>query len=110
MYRYELIYNKFVNPKLLVDLSATPGAIGIGGKVMVGPDNNVDVTIGDVGTDGHHTKAQNVQNVLDAEGTSGILRISKDGRAILPGVLGNKFLCITRIESGIVLGLILILL
>jgi aldose sugar dehydrogenase len=57
LYRYELINNKLVNPKLLVDLSATPGAIGIGGKVMVGPDNNVYVTIGDVGIDGHGTKA-----------------------------------------------------
>ncbi len=91
LYRYELNNNKLVNPKLLVDLPATPGAIGIGGKVMVGPDNNVYVTIGDVGIDGHDTKAQNVQNGVDADGTSGILRISKDGRAILPGVLGNKF-------------------
>ncbi|MGB8172977.1 MAG: PQQ-dependent sugar dehydrogenase [Nitrososphaeraceae archaeon] len=91
LYRYELVNNKLVNPKLLVDLPATPGAIGIGGKVMVGPDNNVYVTIGDVGIDGHDTKAQNVQNGLDADGTSGILRISKDGMAILPGVLGNKF-------------------
>ena len=91
LYRYELVNNKLVNPKLLVDLPAIPGAIGIGGKVMVGPDNNVYVTIGDVGIDGHDTKSQNVQNGLDADGTSGILRISKDGSAILPGVLGNKF-------------------
>jgi len=41
LYRYELVNNKLVNPKLLVDLPAIPGAIGIGGKVMVGPDNNV---------------------------------------------------------------------
>jgi hypothetical protein len=33
--------NKLVNPKLLLDLPATPGAIGNGGKVIVGPDNNV---------------------------------------------------------------------
>ena len=91
LYRYELVNNKLVNPKLLLDLPATPGAIGIGGKVMVGPDNNVYVTIGDVGIDGHDTKAQNVQNGLDADGTSGILRISKDGSPILPAVLGNKF-------------------
>ena len=91
LYRYERVNNKLVNPKLLVDLPATPGAIGIGGKVMIGPDSNVYVTIGDVGIDGHDTKAQHVQNGLDAGGTSGILRISKDGSAILPGVLGNKF-------------------
>ena len=40
----------------MVDLPATPGSIGIGGKVMVGPDNNVYVTIGDVGIDGHDTR------------------------------------------------------
>lgn len=91
LYRYELISNKLVNPKLLVDLPATPGTIGMVGKVIVEPDNNVHVTIGDVGIDGHDTKAQNVQNGMDADGTSGILGIIKDGWAILPGVLGNKF-------------------
>lgn len=40
LYRYELVNNKLVNPTS----PATPGAIGIGGKVVVGPDNNVYVT------------------------------------------------------------------
>jgi len=53
VYRYELIDNKLANPKLLLDLPATPGAIGNGGKVIVGPDKNVYVTIGDVGINGH---------------------------------------------------------
>lgn len=56
LYRYELSDNKLVNPKLLLDLPATPGAIGNGGKVIVGPDNNVYVAIGDVGINGHYTK------------------------------------------------------
>jgi aldose sugar dehydrogenase len=91
LYRYDLINNTLVNPKLLLDLPATPGAIGIGGKVIVGPDNNVYVTIGDVGIDGHNTKAQNIEDGSDPDGTSGILRINKDGKSIFPGILGNKF-------------------
>jgi glucose/arabinose dehydrogenase len=61
LYRYELIGNKLINPKLLLDLPAIPGAIGNGGKVVIGPDNNVYVTIGDVGINGHRTKAQNIR-------------------------------------------------
>lgn len=90
LYRYELINDSLVKPKLLLDLPATPGAIGIGGKVIVGPDNNVYVTIGDVGINEHNTRAQNVQNGSDPDGTSGILRINKDGKSLLPGILGNK--------------------
>jgi len=90
LYRYELINNKLLNPKLLLDLPATPGAIGNGGKVIVGPNNNVYITVGDVGN-GHTTKAQNFQNGSDPDGTGGILRISQDGKALIPGILGNKF-------------------
>ena len=91
LYRYELINNKLVNPKLLLNLPATPGAIGNGGKVIIGPDNNVYLTIGDVGINGHNTKAQNIQNGSEPDGTSGILRVNQDGQPILPGILGNKF-------------------
>ena len=90
LYRYELINNKLLNPKLLLDLPATPGAIGNGGKVVVGPNNNIYITVGDVGN-GHNTKAQNFQNGSDPDGTGGILRINQDGKALIPGILGNKF-------------------
>src|SRR5262249_25816539 len=91
LYRYELIGNKLVNGKLLLDLPATPGAIGDGGKVIIGPDYNVYVTIGDVGINGHSTMAQNIQNGSEPDGTSGILRVNQDGQPVLPGILGNKF-------------------
>ena len=91
LYRYELNNNKLLNPKLLLELPATPGAIGNGGKVVIGSDNNVYVTIGNVGINGHNTKAQNVQNGSEPDGTSGILRVNQDGQPILPGILGNKF-------------------
>ena len=76
--------NWVVNPKLLLDLPATPGAIGNGGKVVIGPDSNIYVTIGDVGINGHNTKAQNIQNGTEPDGTSGILRVNQDGRPITP--------------------------
>ena len=57
---------------------------------MVGPDNNVYVTIGDVGIDGHELRRKMFKMVW-MQMERGILRISKDGRAILPGVLGNEF-------------------
>lgn len=91
LYRYELIDNKLVNPRLLLDLPATPGAIGDGGKVIIGPDNDVYVTIGDVGINGHNTKTQNVQNGSEPDGTSGILKVNQDGQPVLPSILGNKF-------------------
>ena len=92
LYRFELNNNnnKLVNPKLLLDLPGSPGAIGNGGKVVIGPDNNVYVTVGDVGINGHNTKAQNIQNGSEPDGTSGIVRVNQDGRPITPSILGNK--------------------
>jgi glucose/arabinose dehydrogenase len=93
LYRYELSDNKskLVNPKLLLDLPAIPGSIGNGGKVIIGPDKNVYITIGDVGIKGHNTKAQNIQNGSEPDGTSGILTVDQDGKPIKHGILGNKF-------------------
>jgi aldose sugar dehydrogenase len=91
LYKYEFIGNRLVNPKLLLDLPAIPGAIGNGGKVIVGADNNVYLTIGDVGIKGHNTKAQNIQNGSEPDGTSGILRVDQDGKPVPPGILGNKY-------------------
>src|SRR6187200_1105822 len=93
LYRYELSDNnsKLVHPKLLLDLPASPGAIGNGGKIVVGPDNNLYVIIGNVGINGHNTKAQNIKNGSEPDGTSGILRIDQGGKPINPGILGNEF-------------------
>jgi aldose sugar dehydrogenase len=58
LYRYELLNGQLVNPKLLLSLPATPGSNHNGGKVLIGPDNNVYVVIGDLRS--HRTQAQNV--------------------------------------------------
>jgi aldose sugar dehydrogenase len=95
LYRYELVNNKLINPILLLDLPATPGPRHNGGAIMIGPDNNLYVSIGDV--DGSYmgepweTKAQNYANGIEPDGRSGILRITQDGQAVGVGILGNTY-------------------
>jgi aldose sugar dehydrogenase len=48
LYRYELVNDKLVNPKLLLDLPATPGPRHNGGALVIGPDNNLYIPVGDV--------------------------------------------------------------
>ena len=93
LYRYELVDNKLINPTLLLDLPATPGPRHNGGAIIIGPGNNLYVPIGDV--DGSfrgpssQTITQNYQSGKDADGRSGILRITQDGQPVGEGILGN---------------------
>jgi glucose/arabinose dehydrogenase/plastocyanin len=85
LYRYEYVNGELVNPVRLLDLPATPQNLKgehIGGKVLIGPDNNVYLGIGEVGA--HRTEAQNVNGGPAADGTGGILRITQDGH-VVPG-------------------------
>lgn len=90
--RYELEDNRLTNPTLLLDLPAVPGAIGNGGKILINPiEKNLYITIGGVGIDAHKTKAQNVKDGEDPDGTNGILIIDQDGKAVSQnGTLGNN--------------------
>ena len=88
LYRYDLVDDKLVNPKLLLDLPSEPCCIHDGGKIAIGPDNNVYTVIGDV--NGHRTKAQNIKSGKDPDGTSAIYRINQDGKAVSPTILGDK--------------------
>ncbi len=87
LYRYELKDNKLINPKLLLDIPAEPGSDHQGGALLIGPDENVYLITGDV----NHFK--NAQNKIygEADGTSGILRISQDGLPVGKGVLGDTY-------------------
>lgn len=87
LYRYELQDDRLVNPKLLLDLPATPGPRYNGGPVVIGPDGLVYVMVGDV--EGHATQAQNFEDGPAADGTSGILRVGKNGEAP-PSVIGTS--------------------
>jgi aldose sugar dehydrogenase len=88
LYRYELVNNQLVNPKLLLDLPATSPFNDSkhennhdGGKVLIGPnDGNVYVSVGDVG--GREGQAQNVKDGDPFDGTSGILRVGQNGEMV----------------------------
>jgi aldose sugar dehydrogenase len=92
VYRYDLSNGKLQNPKLLLDLPALPGPRHNAGKIAIGPDNNLYVSIGDV--DGSfrgvatETKAQNYEDGPSPDGRSGILRITQDGSPVGSGILG----------------------
>jgi aldose sugar dehydrogenase len=93
VYRYELSGDSLINPLLLMDLPANPGPRHNGGDLMIGPDDNIYVTIGDI--DGSfkgpttETKAQNYENGVDPDGRGGILRITQDGQPA-EGILGES--------------------
>lgn len=93
LYRYELIDNKLVNPLLLLNLPATSPIVGhennhIGGKVVIGPDNNVYLVVGDVG--GRMGNIQNIMRGNSPDGTSGILRVTQEGKSVHDGPFGSS--------------------
>jgi aldose sugar dehydrogenase len=89
IYRYELIDNKLVNPKLLFALPSTTRSFHNGGAIVIGPDNNLYIAVGEAGK--LDTKARNVQDGSDPFGTSGILRLTQDGTNVGKGILGDKY-------------------
>ena len=88
LYRYEWNGSSLVKPKLLLDLPALPGPAHNGGMILIGPDENVYLATGDLRSP--NSVAQNVEDGLPADGTSGILRITQDGRAVKDGILGDS--------------------
>ncbi|MFI5405242.1 MAG: PQQ-dependent sugar dehydrogenase [Nitrososphaerales archaeon] len=96
LYRYELIQDKLANPKVLLDLPTAPGPAHNGGKLIVGPDGNLYLTIGDLNPNNSRAKnatfsqAQNHAEGLKADGRGGILKITTNGNAVEGGILGGQ--------------------
>ena len=88
LYRYELVNDQLTNPKLLLNLPALRGPNHNGGKVVIGPDNNVYTVIGDLRA--HRTQAQNVVNGPPADSTGGILRVTQDGQPVSNPPIGQQ--------------------
>ncbi len=86
LYRYEFVDGRLINPVLLFDLTAIPPngrGEHNGGKIRIGPDNNVYYMIGEVG--GHRTQAQNIFDGPAPNGLGGVLRITQEGDIVDPG-------------------------
>jgi glucose/arabinose dehydrogenase len=101
LYRYELIDNKLLNPKLLMKLPATWGPYHHGGALSIGPDGFVYLSVGDIHgvcedefinetCSNPDTQVENYINGLKADGRAGILRVTQDGKiAGGHGILGK---------------------
>jgi glucose/arabinose dehydrogenase len=100
--KYDLVDNmtKLAHPKLLLDLPSSKSSSPMhnGGPVIIGPDNNVYLSVGDLhsipeaGTgNASYNKAINYSNGTDADGRAGILRITKEGLSVSDhGILGDS--------------------
>src|SRR5919199_1064572 len=99
LYRYNVDESstndiKLTNPTSLLNLPASPPPQRAGteknhngGKVLIGPDNNVYLGIGDVG--GHRGQSENNPNGIAPDGTGGILRVTQDGQIVDNPPLGS---------------------
>ena len=94
IYRYELVNGKLTAPRQILDLPGLPGPQHNGGKLAIGPDNNLYIAIGDVGSSfvgtNSETKAQNYFNGSEPDGRAGIIRITQDGKPNGTGLIGNS--------------------
>ena len=73
--RYEMSNDRLVNGKLIFEVLAR-GIVHNGGKMIVGPDNNLYITIGDI------SDAGNPQMDAFPNGRAGILRFTPDGDSV----------------------------
>lgn len=92
IYRFDLSDNntRLVNKKLMIELASSMGIWHHGGKLVIGPDNNLYFTIGDL-SDYQHSKVTNVNNSVPPDGRAGILRITENGNEVKDNfTLGNK--------------------
>jgi glucose/arabinose dehydrogenase/streptogramin lyase len=78
--KYEFIDDKLVNPKTIFYVPVIGQSIHNGGGLTIGPDQNVYFIIGEL--DGHRTRAQNFIDGPEPDGSSGIIRITTDGKPL----------------------------
>ena len=94
LYRYELVNNKLINPKLLFALPSPNHYSHIGGGLQIGPDNNLYLTVGDMHGEKNETTRMMVENYKDGaipDGRAGILRFTQDGEVVGTGILGENY-------------------
>jgi glucose/arabinose dehydrogenase len=93
LYKYEISVDnasntKLMNPELLLSVSPSSGTHHNGGVVLIGPDDNLYVTIGDL--EEHSTYTQNVKTGAAFENSSIVYRLSKDGDPVAAGPINTS--------------------
>lgn len=91
LYRYELVDDKLINPRLLLSLPALPGPTHNGGGMTIGPDRNIYLAVGDLEANIHtetQTLAENYANARRPDGRSGILYLDQNGNTVM-GIIGD---------------------
>ena len=97
-YRFETKNNTLTEPKLILSLPALPGPSHNGGVLELDKHKNLYVTVGDLqptkfiqNQSVFNTKSQNFINGAAPDGRAGILRITKDGKPVGHGIIGDKY-------------------
>jgi glucose/arabinose dehydrogenase len=97
-YRFETENNTLTDPKLILSLPALPGPSHNGGVLELDKHKNLYVTIGDLqptkfiqNQSVFNTKSQNFINGTAPDGRAGILRLTKDGKPVGHGIIGDKY-------------------
>jgi aldose sugar dehydrogenase len=75
VYSYTWDGTSLTNPQLLLDLPAGPGTNHQGGKLKIGPDNQLYVIVGEMQREG---QLQNIQNGPAPDDTGVILRVNPE--------------------------------
>jgi len=99
LYKYEISEDssgntKLINPELLLSVPPSPGTHHNGGIVLIGPDENLYVVIGDL--EDHSTYTQNVKTGAAFENSSVVFRIDKDGNPVADGPFNAS-----KVSSGV---------
>ena len=97
-YRFETENNTLTDPKLILSLPALPGPSHNGGVLELDKHKNLYVTVGDLQPTNFiqnqsvfNTKSQNFINGTAPDGRAGILRLTKDGKPVGHGIIGNNY-------------------
>jgi aldose sugar dehydrogenase len=109
LYKYELVGKKLVNPEVLFSLPGSKHSAHNGGKLLIGPDHNLYLTIGDgdscvdrskkvngkyVCSDSNlefilNSKSSNIVNGAAPAGRGGIIRMTQSGDPVNGGIIGK---------------------